>query len=370
MSADPSRRPRFATRPRRLLVAATTATILAVPLSTSPTVAAEAPVGTNLTAVLSARRVPAGTAVNLSGALPTTTSGWQLTLERQAPGGWFAAGPEVRTTGTDYTVPLPLGWYGSHRYRVVASRPGGKVVSPARVVTVTPSYRPTGRAKDHSFFGRPAPRWNPCTPIRYRVNTRQATRGALSDVQGAVGRIEQATGLDFEYAGPTSVIPQGTSGERFPHGTDLVISWARPGQSRMLSANPSVAGVGGPEYYSGFRNGDGSATSWIVRGKVVLNATHRYAAGFGPGFTRGELLMHEITHAAGLDHASSRAELMHPVMQPGPARFGAGDLAGLAAVGAGRGCIYSMEDHKPITARYAALPTSVFRASVLRSHLE
>lgn len=330
-----------------------------------------APVTKTLTAVLSARKVAAGESVTLSGTLPRSASGWTLTLQRQAPGGWFAAAPQRWADRGEYRFTVPTSWYGSHRFRVVAQQSGAQVVSPARVVKVRPTYRPAGRARDHRFFGQPAPRWNPCTPIRYRVNTRQATKGALADVKGAMARIREATGLDFVYAGPTSVIPQGTSGERFPAGTDFVIAWARPGQATMLSANPSAAGVGGPEFYSfGFRNGDGRATSWIVRGKVVLNATQRYAAGFGAGYTRGELLMHEIAHAAGLDHATARAQVMYPVMQPGPVRFGAGDLAGLAKVGAGQGCIYSTQDDKPITARYTAVPESVFRTAVLGSDIE
>jgi hypothetical protein len=80
--------------------------------------------------------------------------------------------------------------------------------------------------------------------------------------------------------------------------------------------------------------------------------------------------MHEIAHAAGLDHTMSRAQVMYPVMQPGLARFGAGDLAGLAKVGARQGCIYSTQDDKPITARYTAVPESVFRTAVLRSDIE
>jgi hypothetical protein len=340
-------------------------------VSAPATIVVTAPVTRTLTAALSARRVAAGESVTLSGTLPRSASGWTLTLQRQAPGGWFAAAPKRNVDRSEYRFTLPTTWYGSHRFRVVAEHSGARVVSPARVVKVRPTYRPSGRARDHSFFGGPAPRWNPCTPLRYRVNTRQATAGALADVKGAMSRIREATGLDFVYAGPTSVIPQGTSGERFPGDTDFVIAWARPGQAKMLASNPSAAGVGGPEYYSfGFRNGDGRATSWIVRGKVVLNATQRYPAGFGAGYTRGELLMHEIAHATGLDHTMSRAQMMYPVMQPGLARFGAGDLAGLAKVGAGQGCIYSAQDDQPITARYTAVPTSVFRTAVLGSDIE
>jgi predicted Zn-dependent protease len=45
--------------------------------------------------------------------------------------------------------------------------------------------------------------------------------------------------------------------------------------------------------------------------------------------------MHELGHAVGLGHAQHPAEIMYPVLTRKPARWGAGDLAGLRVLGSG-----------------------------------
>jgi predicted Zn-dependent protease len=80
----------------------------------------------------------------------------------------------------------------------------------------------------------------------------------------------------------------------------------------------------------------------VVTGFVVMNVKYDadYRAGFGSGETRGEVLLHELGHAVGLQHVSDRAQMMYPSAIPrARAAYGKGDLAGLKKVGKPAGCI-------------------------------
>ena len=195
-----------------------------------------------------------------------------------------------------------------------------------------------------SRAGDPVARWNPCRRIGYRVNARLGGRGALADTREAISRIARRTGLRFVYRGATRVVPGGRHGNRYPAGTRLVVAWAKPSQSSYL-VGQGVAGMGGPRWTTAWNRRGGEA-AMITRGFAVLNANLSLAGGFGPGprsgwqGTRGQLLMHEIGHAVGLGHANlDEWEIMHPMMTRKPAVWGAGDLRGLAHVGARHGCL-------------------------------
>jgi hypothetical protein len=195
-----------------------------------------------------------------------------------------------------------------------------------------------------SRAGDPIARWDPCHRIGYRVNARLGGRGALADAREAVSRIARRTGLRFVYRGATRVVPGGRHGNAYPAGTRLVVAWAKPSRSRYL-AGGGVAGMGGPRWTTAW-NRRGRQTAMITRGFAVLNANLSLAGGFGPGprsgwqGTRGQLLMHEIGHAVGLGHAGRDVwQIMHPQMTRKPAVWGAGDLRGLAKLGARGGCL-------------------------------
>ena len=178
--------------------------------------------------------------------------------------------------------------------------------------------------------GRPG-RFNPCAVVHYRVNAQRAPAGGEADLAEAVSRISAATGITFAYDGLTDEMPQ-SAGGRYS-GSTTIVAWAVPGESNLLSAG--AAGVGGA---SAVLNSDG--TIRITKGFVVLDATQATSAGFGGGFSQGALLLHELGHMVGLQHVGDPAQIMYPTLTAGaPGELGAGDRNGLAAVGAGNGCL-------------------------------
>jgi hypothetical protein len=189
-------------------------------------------------------------------------------------------------------------------------------------------------------------RWNPCVPIRYKVNLTHAPKGSMAEVKTAIGLLHKATGMTFVYAGQTGVIPQASYGLKATpgHWPAMTIAWAAPGSGKGRS-NALVkrdVGVGGVFYNEWFSpNGDLNPLQ-VTTAMVVMNDQYNksYRVGFGAGATQGEALLHELGHAVGLQHVSDPKQLMYPTILPrAKAAYGKGDLAGLKKVGRPAGCI-------------------------------
>ncbi|HET8526172.1 MAG TPA: hypothetical protein VFM81_05985, partial [Actinomycetota bacterium] len=60
-----------------------------------------------------------------------------------------------------------------------------------------------GGERAHAFIGRSADgepyRWDPCSPIRYQVDLGPMDDRVLADVNEAVRRVNEASGLAFEF---------------------------------------------------------------------------------------------------------------------------------------------------------------------------
>ena len=199
-------------------------------------------------------------------------------------------------------------------------------------------------------------RWAPCIKrngatkthvIHYRVNPAgHASRVKLA--KRAVGKLAAASGLTFAYDGKTSYLPhnalhngtltfQALDEERKAN-VPFVIAWAKagtgPGASNLLDSGE--AGKGTVSWRSGT-----TSELRINDGAVVIrrNAGKQLKSGFGSGGTVGSLLLHELGHAVGLQHASP-GEIMAPIIDSRtPGNYAAGDRTGLAKVGRAAGCM-------------------------------
>jgi hypothetical protein len=189
-------------------------------------------------------------------------------------------------------------------------------------------------------------RWNPCQVITYTVNVTAvpaARRTALAtEIRTAVGRLGEATRVVYSYRGMTSSVPRSTNVTR--QGAELVVA-VTTASATDFDIGDGVLGYGGYRYWqwtttsSSGRRTSGAA---IARGWVVLDVTGlmRLTPGFGPGNTRGNVMLHELAHTAGLNHVSDARQLLYPTLSASaPNGYASGDRAGLGKVGLTAGCI-------------------------------
>jgi hypothetical protein len=183
--------------------------------------------------------------------------------------------------------------------------------------------------------GRPA-RWDPCRPIRFVVNPGWIPDAGRRDLAEALRRITVASGLQFADLGDTDEMPSqdrpAYQPERYgEQWAPVLIAWV-PAAATDLGLGGGVQGVSFTVAVPG------KQAPSLVSGQVVLDASHRLASGFGPGTTDGEVLLHELAHAIGLGHVLDPTQVMYPQATNSESEFGAGDRAGLAALGASAGC--------------------------------
>jgi hypothetical protein len=150
----------------------------------------------------------------------------------------------------------------------------------------------------------------------------EAARGSLLAILAAVGTVVYAISAArywYLFRGRPSLLPAAVIG-------------------CFILLSEALIGVA----LTGERQWHASWWEWhalIVAGYVLLDRDHPLPGGFGVvGSSWGKTMLHEMTHAVGLGHAAGAEQLMYPTVAQTPADFGAGDLTGLTAVGAGQGC--------------------------------
>ena len=181
-------------------------------------------------------------------------------------------------------------------------------------------------------------RWDPCTPIEVVWSPVAAPPDAATDLEEALALLGEVSGLRLELAGTTDEQP---SGARLPYQPEhygerwapVLVAWADPSQPG-LPLRDTDRGVAIPVAVGA----EGDRT--YVTGQVILNGTRDdLLPGFGDRADAwGATLLHELLHVLGLGHVDDPTQLMHRYPGSGPVLLADGDLAGVAAVGAGLGC--------------------------------
>ncbi|MGA8847016.1 MAG: matrixin family metalloprotease [Nocardioides sp.] len=174
--------------------------------------------------------------------------------------------------------------------------------------------------------GRPVG-FNPCQEIEYVVNPSGAPGDWEQLVETAIGELSDATGLGFSSGGTTDDRAFSERIDRFNDPLPVIIAWADDQEVDALADD--VAGVGGPTQVR-----LGPQRSY-VSGSVVMDTdiTDRLDRQIGGSNAQLGLLLHELGHLVGLDHVDDPEELMFP-SSTNMTSFGAGDLQGLALLGA------------------------------------
>jgi len=175
---------------------------------------------------------------------------------------------------------------------------------------------------------------DPCQAIHWKLSTAGMPAGAEPLAQEAVASVATHTGLVFVFDGYASDVPT-FDGPVLVHGdkweyAPLVIGWSTAAQSSDLGGD--TTGVGGARITPGAYD----EREFLRSGTVIIDTSDIRDIVTTPAEqarTRA-VIMHELGHVVGLNHASDPRELMYPsasyVIDWGP-----GDLQGLAEAGAG-----------------------------------
>lgn len=163
--------------------------------------------------------------------------------------------------------------------------------------------------------------YDPCEVIEIAINPQGAPDDHEELVRTAMQHTSDATGLQFELVEPTDA----RNFETMDMSDPVLVLWSDGSEAPDLSGD--IAGVGGS-----YRVGPlGGGHERYVTGFVVLD--REAYEDIRSGDIRQAIVDHEFGHLVGLGHVEDRHQLMNE--RGGfTTSYGAGDLAGLAELGA------------------------------------
>lgn len=288
-------------------------------------------------------RVRTGARRTVTGSVATTVGTPQAGVvvevqQLEHNGTWRTAARTSTDTLGSYAVRVPTHFYHSGRWRVLVPASGDYAAMASSTQGsqhVVPSYDPIGSARSFALWG---PHWDSCRTIGYRLNVGGHYRFSRREVRRAFAQVGRATGLRLVYRGTTGHIPEGTAARNPPRpaDADIVLAWARPSQTRIeLGGALGIARI--TVWGNTYTNG--ASRQSISESSIVLNEGLRR---FRTNNRRiwAAAMLHEISHAVGLDHVQDRRQVMNPVTSATRplTRLSAGDLRGLNQVGVQAGC--------------------------------
>lgn len=177
-------------------------------------------------------------------------------------------------------------------------------------------------------------RFDPCRPITVVVSAHLATHGYVEVVTDVLAEVSAASGLAFEvedhdvdetYDIDRSAYDPQQYGDRW---SPVLIAWSTPQAQPLLEGD--IIGWARRTHDAG-PAGRADQRRWYVSGDIALDA-----AQLGDDLSMHRIvLLHELGHLLGLDHVDDPHQIMYPEIRESVAVLGAGDLNGLAVVGAG-----------------------------------
>ena len=211
------------------------------------------------------------------------------------------------------------------------SSPVSDTVVPPSTTTPPPTPSTSGDfARITTRDGVPV-RWNPCSTITFKIDPGPATDDDIDAFFDALAVVEQATALDFVFAGTYAATYQQQSPPNedlwrpsLPAGAEVGITFTD--ETVVPAFDDALLGFAIPSWFS---------SGEIVQGTVTIDVTP-----FG-GADPYPIWLHELGHLVGLAHVSSEGELMQPVLDGSLTGFGPGDREGLWNVGAAQACFSS-----------------------------